>query len=75
MTSSRASEFSSSDSGFHFFQLSDFRPSDAGESSHSNEVSPLPSVKVTSSNEKVVGFNNKIWREKVDKETLVIIEV
>ena len=73
VTSSSASEFSSSDSGFHFFQLSDLQPS--GESCHSNEGSPLPCVKVTSGDGEVVGCNNKIWREKVDKETLAIIEV
>ena len=75
MTSSCASELSSADSGFHFFQLSDLRSSNAGESCHSNEGSPLPRVKVTSGDGEEVGRNNKIWREKVDKETLAIIEV
>ena len=73
VTSSSASEFSSSDSGFHFFQLSDLQPS--GESCHSNEGSPLPCVKVTSGDGEEVTCNNKILREKVDKKTLAIIEV
>ena len=73
VTSSSASEFSSSDSGFHFFQLSDLQPS--GESCHSNEGSPLPCVKVTSGDGEEVGRKNKIWRENVDKKTLAIIEV
>ena len=73
VTSSSASEFSSSDSGFHFFQLSDLQPS--GESCHSNEGSPLPCVKVTLGDEEVVERNKKNWREKVDTETLAIIEV
>ena len=69
------SEFSPADSGFHFFQISDLPSSDAGKSCHSNEGSPLPWFKVTSGDGEEVGRNNKIWREKVDKETLAIIEV
>ena len=75
VTSSSASEFSSSaDSGFHFFQPSDFHVVGEIGSCCSNGGSPLPCVKVTGDGEDL-GRKNKIWREKVDKETLAIIEV
>ena len=75
VTSSSASEFSSSaDSGFHFFQPSDFHVVGEIGSCYSNGESPLPCVKVTGDWEKL-GCKNKTWMEKVDKETLAIIEV